>query len=263
MASDLVSEIELEALKSQPDLPGLLRKCIALGGRSGSTSLRDWATKELKGYTDGNELPDYRVIPASLVMDGVTMTAHVRGQAISPAALPDIARDKIKEEVRLFGPIAELTDAIQSARNKGEDLVDFGIPGGAALTALTNHHLQSKGISHQSIDRMYLRTSVTSIVGVVDTIQTNLVELMAELRAGMSGGTALPDSELANRAVSVVIHGDKNRVTLSQAVAQGEGSVSASAGESKESRLRTGMFWAGGIATVAAAVIALLVWHPW
>jgi hypothetical protein len=263
MSSDLVGEIQREALVAQPDLPSLLRKCIALGGQSGSASLREWATYELKGYDSGTELPGYRIIPASLVLDGSTMTHRVTGQAISPASLPDIARDKIKEEVRLHGPVAELVDAIKSARTNGDDFINFGIPGSAALTALTNHHFRTKGIEYQSIERIYLRTSVTSLVGVIDTVQTNLVELMAELSAGMTSGDSLPSSALAEKAVNIVIHGDRNRVSVDQAISEAQGSATITTRGPKESKLRTIMFWVGGAATVSAAVIALLVWHPW
>ena len=132
---------------------------------------------ELKGYGQGDALPPYRTIPAILVLDGATMTHRVTGQQISPTSLPDIAHDLIKEEVPLYGPIAELTDAIRNARNQGESHLDFGIPAGSALTALTNHHLRVKGVQYQTIERIYWRAAVTSLVGVVDTVQTNLVEI--------------------------------------------------------------------------------------
>jgi hypothetical protein len=263
VSGDLLAEIEREAMQEKPDLPALLRKCIALGGISGSVALRDWATRELKGYGDGDTLPGYRTIPAVLALDGATMTHRVTGQPISPASLPDIARKVVKEEVPLPGPIAELTDAIKEARGRGDDHVNFGIPAGSALTALTNHELRVKGVHYQTIERIYWRCAVTSLVGVVDTVHTNLVELVAEMRAGVGRGHAVPGKELADRAVRIVIHGDRNRVEVAQAVAATGGTAEVNVASDGESRARKVMYWAGGLATVAAAVIALLVWHPW
>ena len=237
--SNLIGEIENESVRSNPDLPMLLRKCIALGGQSGSAALREWATQELKGYRGDDELPDYRIVPAVLVIDGATMTHRVRGQQISPAVLPEIARDRVKEEVRLNGPIAELVDAVQAARASGDDFVNFGIPGGSILTLLTNDELQSKGVTYQNIERIYLRAAVTSLVGTIDAVHTNLVELMAELRAGLGHGEAIPDKNLADRAVSVVIHGDKNRVSIAQATSGSHGTAKVEGTAAKESRHRS------------------------
>jgi hypothetical protein len=259
----LLGEIEREGVRADANLPTLLRKCIALGGMSGSVALREWATRELKGYGQGDTLPVYRTIPAILALDGATMTGRVTGQQISPASLPAIARDNIKEEVALYGPIAELTDAIGDARNRGENHINFGIPAGSALTALTNHHLREKGVEYQTIERIYWKAAVTSLVGVVDTVQTNLVELVAELRAGVGRGHGVPDKDLTDRAVNIVIYGDKNRVEVAQAVADTGGTAEIDTAPERESKAKTIMYWAAGVATVAAAIIALLVWHPW
>jgi hypothetical protein len=263
VSSDLLGEIEREAVQTNADLPTLLRKCIALGGVSGSIALREWATRELKGYGQGDTLPPYRTIPAIVALDGATMTYRVTGQQISPTSLPDIARDLIKEQVPLYGPIAELTDAIRDARNRGDNHINFGIPAGSALTALTNHHFREKGVEYQTIERIYWKAAVASLVGIVDTVQTNLVELVAELRAGVGRGHAIPDKELTDRAVSIVIYGDKNRVEVAHAVADAGGTAKINAAPEGDSRARTIMYWAGGVATVVAAVIAFLVWHPW
>lgn len=69
---DLVSKIENDALDESVPLTRVLRKCVVLGGKSGSERLRDWATRELDGYYDEDELPGYRIIHAPLVMDGIS-----------------------------------------------------------------------------------------------------------------------------------------------------------------------------------------------
>jgi hypothetical protein len=119
-----------------------------------------------------------------------------------------------------------------------------------------------KGVEFQTIERIYLRAAITSLVGVVDTVQTNLVELMAEMRAGVGKGNAIPDKDLADRAVNIVVYGTKNRVEVAHAVAGTIGTVQINAAPEPESKAKTIMYWAAGAATVAASVIALLVWHP-
>jgi hypothetical protein len=63
--------------------------------------------------------------------------------------------------------------------------------------------------------------------------------------------------------VNIVIYGDKNRVQVAHAVADTGGTAEVNAVPEGESKARTIMYWVAGVATVAGAVIALLVWRPW
>ncbi len=252
-------------MKEDPDLPALLRKCIALGGQSGSAALREWAVRELKGYQGekGDVLPPYRIVTAALLVDGMTMTHRIERQQISPAILPPEARGRIKEEFEFWGPIAELSDMVKRATAKGETAIRLGMPGGSALAALMTAHMQQSG-QGRMVERIYHEVAVTSIIGVLDAVQTNLVELIAEIRAGLPAPGAVPDKETADRALGVVIYGNRNRVQVRSAVATGSSAAMLPASEPrKESWLRRWMWWAVGLATIAGSAIALLAWHPW
>lgn len=77
VADSLLDQIERDALDERASVATALRKCVALGGRSGSQALRDWATRELDGYYGSNDLPEYRIVPAAIQLDGMTATAHI------------------------------------------------------------------------------------------------------------------------------------------------------------------------------------------
>jgi hypothetical protein len=87
----LLQQIEDDALTSTPEIADVLRKCIALGSRSGGDALRRWATHELKGY-DGAPLPQYRIIPAVLAVDVRAGIHQITGAQISVHQLPEPAR---------------------------------------------------------------------------------------------------------------------------------------------------------------------------
>ena len=76
----LLSEIERDLLGGKP-LADLLRKCVVLGGRSSSVELRDWASRELRGYNVGDDLPSYRTVGAlfspMLLQEGQSSRASV------------------------------------------------------------------------------------------------------------------------------------------------------------------------------------------
>lgn len=82
------------------------------------TELRDWATRELKGYGPNDELPEYRKIVAPLHLDAMNMRWIMKGQQVSPTELPDFARDKINNDLNLRMGIAEIE---KLARQTGPD----------------------------------------------------------------------------------------------------------------------------------------------
>jgi hypothetical protein len=97
----LLQEIEAGALDDNTPIGDLLRKVIALGGQAGSTAMRDWATRELRGFGRDDELPPYRRITAPLLIDWQNIRGWQRGEAISSWELPKSARGVIPDEIGL------------------------------------------------------------------------------------------------------------------------------------------------------------------
>jgi hypothetical protein len=89
----MMDQIEQDALNESVPLATALRKCVALGGQSGSEALRDWAAKELNGYHGDDEIPSYRTIGAPLRLDGMPGNYRITGETLPPMALPVMTRD--------------------------------------------------------------------------------------------------------------------------------------------------------------------------
>lgn len=81
--------MEDDVLDENRRLAPILRQVIALGGQAHSQPLRTWALRELQGY-EGTDvpIPDYRRIPAPLVMDGLTARFKFREQPVSSSTCP-------------------------------------------------------------------------------------------------------------------------------------------------------------------------------
>lgn len=206
----LLDEVEAAALDEASSLPGALRKCVALGGQAGSTDLREWATRELRGYRGEDDLPDYRIIRAPLVMDVVSGNYKITGQSVTPLHLPKEVREDVKDEVSLRGGIGEIEAMLRRAETDGEARV--GAIGGSSLAALMN--MRADQFTH--IERIYHVLSPIVIAGVVDQVRTTLVELVAEMRAGMGSDESVPSGELADQAVHIAVRGWRHRVTITQ-----------------------------------------------
>ncbi len=206
----LLDGIEQDALDGSASLAGALRKCIALGGRAGSTELRDWATREARGYEPAaDDLPGYRRIPASLKVDTSNMRWQAKGQLLSPSLLPDFAREHVKEQMTLYQGVGELEAMHRQALERGGHLL-FGFAMSTDLAA----YMTSTQNNGTSVDRIYHEVSAVSIAGVLDAIRTSLTELVAELRDGPTDSEGVPSADAASQAVNVVVHGIKNRVRV-------------------------------------------------
>lgn len=253
----LLDEIERDLLDGKPTAD-LLRKCVVLGGRAGSTELRDWASRELKGYPDPDGLPDYRVVPAVILLNGVTMRAQINGQRIRPGALPDFTHEHIEERVHLQSGVGELEELVA---HSGE-AIKVSLPMAADLAAYMNHESDDPT---QQITELYWSVSRSAVAGVVDQIRSALAELIGEMRAALPAGQSEPDAQQAQQAVNIVMKGF-SRVNLNQVQSTGgDASVTQPAPEEPTASLlarvpKSVWGFAVGAATIVAAVYAYLTY---
>jgi hypothetical protein len=256
VADSLLDQIERDALDESASVATALRKCVALGGRSGSQALRDWATQELDGYYGSKDMPEYRVVQAAIQLDGMTATAQIQGQAVPPSVLPEPACGYIEERVELRDGIGQIEDLARRSEIK------LGLPGGGNLVRLMN---AESGNRYQHIDRLYWAVSPIAVRGVVDQVRNSLVKLVAEIRASTPAGQELPSEEVATQAMNFVISGKRAKVTLSAAQARGSGpqaTVTAPSEQQSEPDFWTTSRRIGaavvGLATIAGAVFAAI-----
>lgn len=255
----LLDEIESAVLTDEP-LATILRKCVVLGGRAGSASLRDWATRELRGYPKGTDLPEYRQIGAAIFLDGIAGNTQIRGQRIGVHNLPDFAQESIKESVSLAAGVGELEALVERAEDNS---VKLSLPGAAELAVFMN---REAGDPYQTVMALYWKVHTASIVGVLDHVRTTLAELIGEMRAGTPEGESVPTGEVADQAVQVAVHGDSNRVTVVhrsndvQIKTSGRSSTIKGQGSAPERPWWRNLKLLGaaivGLATIAATVIA-------
>jgi hypothetical protein len=252
----LIAEIERDALDDGVSVATALRKCIILGGRSGSEALRDWATRELKGYGPDEELPPYRVIGAPIKVDAFVAGGQITGQQFAPSELPEFARERIREEVELRDGIGVIEAMLKL--NKISLM-----PSGASDIA--NYMNATIDAPFQQIVSIYWSVSHSAIHGVLDQVRTSLTQLVAELRATMGDADEVPSAHAATAAVHVVVTGKRSRVNVAAATAP-EATARAATSEVSGATEEPG-FWtswrkvgafAVGLATIAATVVAVV-----
>jgi hypothetical protein len=256
--NDPIAQIEQDALDDTVPVATALRKCIVLGGKSGSEPLRDWATRELQGYGGDDELPDYRSIRAPLMVDGVAGNVQVTQQQIPASSIPDFARDRINEQLELRDGVGNL-EALAK-----RDEIKLQPPMASDLVRLMNHE---SGNPYQHIVSLYWAVAPAALHGVLDQIRTALTQLVAELRANMASDEAVPSAEAANQAVNVVVTGKRSQVNVTTAQASGHEATATPTVEGDGppesgfwTRWRKIGAFVVGAATVAGVAISIV--HP-
>lgn len=256
--SGLLAELEEDVTSDRP-IADILRKCLVLAGQAGSDELREWASRELRGYQNGGELPDYRVIPAGIFLDATTINARITGQQISPRSLPDFTHEHVKESVQLWDGIGSIEALIVQAERE-EGFVRLSLPMAVDLASYMTAEI---GNPYQRIDSLYWKLSAASLRSVVDQVRNALTELIVELRAGTPADRDLPSKDVANHAVNVVVHGRGSRVSVTAAQSSNDGVATvAPIVQPAEARFWTRWHTLGafivGVATVIGTIVAIL-----
>lgn len=253
----MIEKIERDALDDSVPVAAALRKCLVLGGKSGSEKLRDWATRELEGYylDDQDDLPDYRIVAAPLMMDAVRVNVQIRGQQFSPSVLPEGIREHIEERVELREGVGQIEALLKQPQIK------LAPPRASDIVRLMNHEV---GDPYQQIVSIYWTVAHSAVEGVLDQVRTALTKLVAELRANMSDADALPSAEAANAAVTLIQTGKRARANLTAAQATGSGTTATANVQPQQeepgfwTRSRRIGGFVVGLATVGATVIAAI-----
>ncbi len=259
--ASLLAQIEDEVL-SDKSLADTLRKCVVLGGKAGSRDLREWATRELKGYGDDDEVPAYRTVGAPILADAVTGSAWVKRQRIGTFMLPDFVRDRVKESFTFREGVGLLEAMIEQSAGKGH--VDLSLPMAAEIGKMVD---DASGNPFQQIHGLYWSVSTASLRGIVDQVRTTLAELVAEIRAALPGDAEIPTAAVADQAVNVAVHGARARISVT--TAQSVDGSTATAAPLQEPRSgwwsRSRIIGAAlaGIASIAGLGIAIAQWRGW
>jgi hypothetical protein len=253
----LLQAIQAGAADSSAPIADLLRKVIALGGQAGSTELRDWATRELRGYGPDDDLPEYRKIPAPLQADMINAAWHARGQSISTLDLPEVVRDKITNLVNLGQGIGEIEQLARSATEGHLKLQPDGAP---EIVRLMN----ARPKWNATIQEIYWSVSPVALDGIVEQVRTTLAIMVAEISANLPEGVDTPPAEVATNAITFAVTGKRNKISFAGAQgdgfagAQGDGAVGTPSAQPDEQWLSPWLKIAGSVLLGVVFIVGLI-----
>jgi hypothetical protein len=203
----LLQDVQNAAIDAAVPISTLLRKCAVLAARLNNDELRAWVSKELNGYENVKDIPDYRVL-------GARASGHLAGPfnsgykniTIPPMVLPEWGRH-YAEEVRFTQPIATIEDL-----GKGDGVVTCQWPGD--LLAYMQTDEGNKFAGGLVLYGAWQTVAKASVIGIVDTVRNRVLEfaLRLEKEAPAAGEPDKPGSVVSDATVrhlyQTIIHGN-------------------------------------------------------
>lgn len=174
----LLREIQDGATEDSVSLGSLLRKTTLLASRIGVKEIGEWATRELSGYDNIQELPPYRgPHEATVLGHGTDMVREYRDISIPPIAFEEKYRDSSLFKLCFLQGVAEL-ESIAAAKETAR------VPW-SADTVATLQVLTQKGIvqlnPHIHWFEIWKAVPYPTIVGVLDAIRSRLLDLTMQI----------------------------------------------------------------------------------
>jgi AbiTii len=184
----LLADIQSECVAREASISRILRLCLQLAARLKHDPLKEWALHELNGYSDGVDLPAYRVFETRSVgffadfMHRVTLDIPMN-------VVDEPLRTKFST-ARLDQPISQYEDLL-GAEGEGS----FRLPWPMELTL----HYGPK-ISEIQCIKIWQELPQAALSGLIDTVKTRVLSMVLAIEsenpdAGDIRGAAVPIPE--------------------------------------------------------------------
>jgi hypothetical protein len=186
----LISEI-IEILSSdKPNLTNALIKTKVLLHRLGQKNLIGWVNKELNGYEEDDELPQYRILPCTVLANVSNLGWRYPSHPIPIAHLDEKVRKRL-EQARFYQSIGVLEEL---ANSKGERITSR-IP-------MECNSLLDKGLGGGfRVESAWCDSSKTTLTQTLVEVRSRLLDFMLQLSDEFAG--EMSDEEVKNKSQSV------------------------------------------------------------
>jgi hypothetical protein len=168
--SALIDEV---ADQKEHTLSDALLKAKVLASRLRSRKLRKWIDSEINGYEKGQELPDYRVVHTKI--EGYFSGSFGSFQSGVPMSTFHLDTDlrPVFETQNVANGVSYVEDLVKEAGDIGMWL------DGSAVNYLRKHGTR---ISDMILNRVFRRVSRHSLMGLLASVRSRLLDFLLELR---------------------------------------------------------------------------------
>lgn len=195
----LLREIQNSAIDANEPIGTLLRKCKVLAVRLGSSEFKSWVENELNGYTDKDNIPEYRIM-------GVGCQGYFSGSygsSMSNASIPSRCIPKDFREGLFTCYLAQPISSIEALINDSNGgTVQESWP--ADLTA----HFGMNIYQGMNCLKAWKVIPVNALVGILDMIRSRVLNFVLEIEseAPEAGDAPINSQPVAEEKVQQIFH---------------------------------------------------------
>jgi hypothetical protein len=222
-----IERIQNDLIDSKNDLSSILREAKVLAVEINSEKLKLWTEKELTGYKDIKELPDYRVYKqarnfAQLVNPYVGLYGGVKEirdyELDMRGKLPDTMIADL-ETVVFKDELQTLETKKKDALRAGSDFLYF--PWDSRLFPMFNKYVSPAGMQAVSVYRKVPISFIDSILSQVrNSLQNYLLEIKIDVKNDKVDPAMATKVEAVNITNTVNVYGNYNSVSSDVDVTQ-------------------------------------------
>lgn len=217
----IVIQLQELAVDSSHNVTDLLRKALLVATKLGLKDFQQWISNELSGYTNINEVPDYRKITGDVKVYNSVQSRYI------PFVVDNVEIMNTLQKVVLHESINSLQHAVKEIETK-KGVISYQFPPEIEQMLMSWQNTNSRKIPTQLI-------GVSQLVAVIEKVRTRILEWALSLEvAGILGdGLTFSEEEKSmvgsNQSISITnfqgvlgdVHGGAVSQTMSMYITPG------------------------------------------
>jgi len=212
--SALLDDIINLAVDGEQPLPDILRKCLLLGHELKNDQLKAWANQELNGYESGEDVPEYRIVPANAKGNFIGPFHAQYNHHVIPSVVLEKNHREFAERVYLLQSVSAYVDVLKQ-RDANPTGGSLTFPWNANMIAYYQDKLMQGGfICHSA----WQEISASAVAEVLDTIRNRTLNMALQIKDEL--GTSytnlrnIESSETATKIRSIVFQNTGGNTTV-------------------------------------------------
>jgi len=178
----LADEIVEILSSSDGILSEALIKTKVLLHQIGHKELVSWVNKELNGYADNDELPEYRVVDAQVLVNASNVAYQVTSHPVPLGHLDKDYRSTLEK-----GRMPQSLAVIEQFAEGSDGTLQSSIP-------MEANGLLGKGLANgYQIQRAWCEIQITSVANILMQVRSRLLDFVLELSSELSGVNSAED----------------------------------------------------------------------
>jgi len=192
---ELISEIIDGAIATDISVAALLRKCWVVSAQFENDSLTEWVLKELNGYDDWKNLPNYRVINVGAKGFFIgPLSAQINDQPLASLVLDEDHRH-FAESVFLRDPVS----AYENVKDDGDGRYRVEWPANLVLK------YQSSFFEGYALNRAWQEVPAHALRSIAETVRNRVLEFALSMRKEFGDDITEVDEVVNEHIDSVVL----------------------------------------------------------